>query len=94
MTTTTRARVRSRSGTAGLDLHRQTCATTSAGSAWSDRCTCAHVRGRHDATRHEPVPIPGVGRAAVCTGRNLAGPCLWPDCTCTRFTNPGIEGQP
>lgn len=73
--------------TADLRLHRIACLARTAGTSWSDRCGCQHVRGRHDAARHEPITTTAAGITRTCTGRNLAGACLWPDCNCATFTN-------
>ncbi|GIJ44514.1 hypothetical protein Val02_14000 [Virgisporangium aliadipatigenens] len=66
---------------ADAELHQRICNQPTGGLSWSDRCTCGHLRGRHDAARHAPITTGN----AVCTGRNLAGACLWPDCTCRTF---------
>src|SRR5262245_55463476 len=46
------------------------------------RCDCGHGRPRHGPARHDGVPH-GPG---ICTGRNLAGPCLWQGCRCGAYT--------
>lgn len=76
--------------TADLAMHRIVCLAPTAGTSWSDRCTCRHVRGRHDVARHQPITTTTAGTTRTCTGRNLAGACLWPDCHCTAFAG----GQP
>jgi hypothetical protein len=85
-TTTTRRRrpAVAKAALVDLDTHRRACQQPVAAIGWSDRCTCRHVRGRHDAARHDPIPTD----TGVCTGRNLAGPCLWPHCPCTAYTTP------
>ncbi|MGI5237000.1 hypothetical protein [Dactylosporangium sp. CA-139066] len=62
--------------------HERVCTRPTTGTTWSDRCRCRHVRGRHTAATHAAIHTPN----GTCTGRNLAGACLWPDCPCTGFT--------
>ena len=75
--------------TADLRTHRIACLPPTTGTCWSDRCTCVHVRGRHDAARHQPITTTTGGATRTCTGRNLAGACLWPGCDCTSFAAGG-----
>jgi hypothetical protein len=67
-------------------IHRTACQQPTTATTWSDRCSCRHVRGRHDAARHQPITTTTTAGTTTCTGRSLAGTCLWPDCPCTGFT--------
>ncbi|GAA3271307.1 hypothetical protein GCM10020218_013580 [Dactylosporangium vinaceum] len=75
MTATTSART-------AAAIHNRVCIQPVTGQIWSDRCHCRHVRGRHTAAIHAAITTP----LGVCTGRNLAGACLWPFCPCSGFT--------
>jgi hypothetical protein len=92
MTTTRHTRTGTRTpvvSSADLDTHRRACQQPTVGTCWSDRCTCRHVRGRHDTARHAEITTTTTTTGTtVCTGRNLAGPCLWLHCDCTGFTPP------
>jgi hypothetical protein len=97
MTSVRHTRTRSRADTpvvsaADLAIHRRVCQQPTTDTSWSDRCTCRHVRGRHDIARHAEITTTTATGVAVCTGRHLAGPCLWPDCHCTGYTPPTTRG--
>ncbi len=69
------------------DLHSSICqAVQDEPPGWHHRCACGHYRSRHTAFTHRALST-DVG---VCTGRNHAGPCLWPHCLCTRFSLTGL----
>ncbi len=62
------------------------CAVEDDLGSWRQTCTCRHFRSRHAAVSHDGVPV----EADICTGRNLAGACLWAGCGCSRFTAVGV----
>ena len=67
-------------------LHDTICVTTEERPSWRTRCACGHYRSRHTAFVHAAIPVdPG-----VCTGTNLAGPCLAGGCLCLRFSVIGL----
>lgn len=64
--------------------HSSVCTEPATGQTWSDRCHCRHIRARHAAAIHAAIVTP----TGTCTGRNLAGACLFTDCPCTGFAAP------
>ncbi|HKS98361.1 MAG TPA: hypothetical protein VJT31_02430 [Rugosimonospora sp.] len=64
-------------------LHTEVCLAARPGQSWLDLCQCGELRARHADATHRPIPT---GPGATCSGRNLAGACRTPTCSCTRFT--------
>jgi predicted GIY-YIG superfamily endonuclease len=70
-----------------LNIHHTVCEMVpDYAIAWNDHCTCRHIRTRHASANHPPISLP----QGNCTGRLLAGPCLWNGCDCTGFTVAGV----
>jgi hypothetical protein len=64
---------------ADTTLHLEVCQDTGP-FAWTQRCTCTHLRVGHGAAEH---PMLAIGQDRTCTGRNLSGKCR--HCGCVRF---------
>jgi hypothetical protein len=76
---------------ADMSVHNRACTPAGTGEQWSDPCSCNHARVKHGKALHSSIPVENAYGPASCSGRLLAGACLWPGCGCTAFANGGAR---